>query len=212
MTTAGTFVKGALTIYEKILISPVLTQIIVMQETRDGQTTLWNNIVKLAFLAAKAVDVEERKWVMDALEDLQANGGYSSDDLSRNISQGDRTHVGIIALVIFKLKVLRRRVGYAFIAIGLRPEDVTQLQERTKSHQEYTAATSPDADQSWLGKLQPAAVTSVRLLTANTWKDIAHLQASKSHSQLRLSCTDTSGMCAFSLCLAGECAREGVRQ
>ena len=102
------FVKDALTIYEKVLSSLVLFQIILLQEKRDGQNALWNNMGKLAVLAMKAVDDDERRWVMDALEDLQLNGSYQSSDLSNNILLGDKTHVGIISLLVFKFKVLRR--------------------------------------------------------------------------------------------------------
>ena len=42
---------------------------IVEQEKRDGQNALWNNIGNLAVLASKTADQEERKWVMDSLED-----------------------------------------------------------------------------------------------------------------------------------------------
>ena len=63
------FVKDALIIYERILTVPALAQMIVEQEKRDGQNALWNNIGKLAVLASKTADQEERKWVMDSLED-----------------------------------------------------------------------------------------------------------------------------------------------
>ena len=42
------FVKDAMTIYERILSSPPLAQIIVEQEKQDGNACLWNNIGKLA--------------------------------------------------------------------------------------------------------------------------------------------------------------------
>ena len=50
-----------------ILIVPALAQMIVEQEQRDGQHALWNSIGKLAVLALKTADQEERKWVMDSL-------------------------------------------------------------------------------------------------------------------------------------------------
>ena len=193
------FVKDALIIYEKILSSPALLQIIVMQEKRDGQNALWNHMGKLSVLAAKAVDQDERKWVMDALEDLQTNSSYMSDDLSKNILQGDKTHVGIIALLLFKFKVLRRWSGFTFTAIGLRPEDVTELQERTKGHKEYFASAGPNADQSWLGKLKPSVVAAFRLLEAESL-------ATKSCFQLHLSWLHTSNI--HLLCVAGSRVQE----
>ena len=75
------FVKDALIIYERILTVPALAQMIVEQEKRDGQNALWNNIGKLAVLASKTADQEERKWVMDSLEDYQINHGYMSSAL-----------------------------------------------------------------------------------------------------------------------------------
>ena len=105
---------------------------------------------------------------MDALEDLQTNGSYQSGDLSKNILQGDKCHVGIIALLIFKFKLLRRWTGFMFTSIGLRSEDVSEVQERTKGHKEYFAAAGLDADQSWIGKLKPSAVAAFRLLEAQS--------------------------------------------
>ena len=102
------FVKDALIIYERILTVPALAQMIVEQEKRDGQNALWNNIGKLAVLASKTADQEERKWVMDSLEDYQINHRYLSGDLSKHLLQGDKSHVGIIPLLIFKYKVFRR--------------------------------------------------------------------------------------------------------
>ena len=162
------FVKDALNVYDKVLCIPALSQILVDQEKRDGQHALWNHMGKLSVLALKTVDYEERKWVMDALEDLQINSGYSSEDLSRNILQGDRSHVGIIPLLTFKYKVLSRWVGFWFTAIGLRPEDVVVLQERTRLHSSCFAAAAvpPGADYSWLGRLKPSAVAAFRLLEA----------------------------------------------
>jgi hypothetical protein len=196
------FVKDSLIIYEKILSSPVLLQIIVIQEKRDGQNALWNHMGKLSVLASKAVDQDERKWVMDALEDLQTNGHYMAGDLSKSILQGDKAHVGIIALLIFKFKVLRRWSGFTFTAIGLRPEDVTELQERTKGHKEYFASAGPNADQSWLGKLKPSAVAAFRLLEAESL-------ATKSCFQLHLSWLHTSSI--HLLCVAGSRVQEVPR-
>ena len=75
-----------MTIYERILSVPSLAHIIVEQEKRDGQNSLWNNIGKLVVLAAKTADQEERKWVMDSLEDYHTNQGYTSSDLSRKLA------------------------------------------------------------------------------------------------------------------------------
>ena len=58
-----------MTIYERILSVPSLAHIIVEPEHRDGQNSLWNNIGKLVALASRTADQEERKWVMDSLED-----------------------------------------------------------------------------------------------------------------------------------------------
>ena len=161
------FIKDALNVFEKVLVVPVLAAIITEQERRDGHKALWNHMGKLSVLAVKAVDQEERKWVMDALEDLQINGGYSAEDLSKNILQGDKSHVGIIPLLTFKFKVLGRWVGFWFTAIGLRTEDVVVLHERTRAHAScFLAATAADADQSWLGRLRPSAVAAFRLLEA----------------------------------------------
>ena len=66
---SANFVKDALIIYERILTVPTLAQMIVEQEKRDGQNALWNSIGKLVVLASKTADQEERKWVMDSLED-----------------------------------------------------------------------------------------------------------------------------------------------
>ena len=50
------FVKDVMIIYERILSVPSLAHIIVEQEKRDGQYSLWNNIGKLAVLASKTAD------------------------------------------------------------------------------------------------------------------------------------------------------------
>jgi hypothetical protein len=161
------FVKDALNVYEKILCVPKLAAIIAEQEKRDGQKALWNHMGKLSVLATKTQDQDERKWVMDALEDMQLTGNYSSDDLSKNLLLGDKAHVGVVQLLTFKYKVLSRWVGFWFLAIGLRPEDVAALQERTRMHTIcWAAAGSADADQSWLGRLKPSAVAAFRLLEA----------------------------------------------
>ena len=104
---------------------------------------------------------------MDALDDLQINSGLASEDLSGNVLRGDKTHVGMISFVAFKYKLLERLVGYWFTAIGLRVEDLAVLQDRTKSHSFIVAATAPDSDQSWLGRLQPSSVAAFRLLEAS---------------------------------------------
>jgi hypothetical protein len=96
-------------------------------------------------LAAKAVDQDERKWVMDALEDYQTNGSYQSSDLSKSILQGDKSHVGIIALLVFKFKLLRRWSGFTFASIGLRPEDVSEIQEHKQIHLTHFAKRSSNA-------------------------------------------------------------------
>ena len=161
------FIVQALIVYEKVLSIPKLAAIIMEQEKRDGQKALWNHMGKLSVLALKTADHDERKWAMDALEDMQVSGGYSSDDLSKNLLQGDRSHVGVIQLLTFKYKVLARWVGYWFTAVGLRAEDVAVLQERTRLHTSCLAAAgAADADQSWLGRLKPSAVAAFRLLEA----------------------------------------------
>ena len=120
------------------------------QEMRDGQTALWNSMGKLFVLATKTVDPEGRKWVMDALDDLQINSGLASEDLSGSVLRGDKTHVGMISLVALKYKLLERLVGYWFTAIGLRVEDLAVLQDGTNSLS-FIAATAPDSDHSWFG-------------------------------------------------------------
>ena len=161
--------KEALSIYDKVLCCFPLAQILTDQEMRDGQNALWSNMGKLFALATKIVDLEERKWVMDALEDLQINIGLTSEDLSKNILLGDRTHVGMISLMTFKYKLLARLVGYWFTSIGLRVEDVAIMQHRTKSHRGFIVAeTAPDSDHSWLGRLMPSSLAAFRLLEARS--------------------------------------------
>ena len=89
---------------------------------------------------------------------------------------GDKCHVGIIPLLVFKYKVLRRWVSYSFTAVGICPQDVAVLQEKTKTHSDCFAAMNADADHSWLGKLRPSAVAAFRLLEAFfTWGALASL-------------------------------------
>jgi hypothetical protein len=81
-----------------------------------------------------------------------------------------------------------------FTSIGLRSEDVSEMQERTKGHQEYVASSGPDADQSWLGKLKPSGVAAFRLLEvlglARQRKHLACRQPSLSHRlRICLGCT-----------------------
>ena len=109
-----------------------LAHFIVEEEKRDGQNALWNNIGKFVVLASKTADQEDRKWVMDSLEDYQRNQCYMSSDLSNNILQGDKIHVCIIPQLIFKYKVLRRLASFLFTALGLCPQYVAALQEKTK--------------------------------------------------------------------------------
>ena len=47
------FVQDVMTIHERLLSAPSLAHIIVEQENRDGQNSLWNNIGKLAVLDQK---------------------------------------------------------------------------------------------------------------------------------------------------------------
>ena len=76
---------------------PSLAHITVEQEKRGGPlNSLWNNIGKLVVLASKTADQEERKWVMDSLEDYQINNNIVSGDLSKHMLLGDKCHVGTI--------------------------------------------------------------------------------------------------------------------
>ena len=79
---------------------------------------------------------------MDSLEDYQINNNTLSSDLSKNMLMGDKCHVGIIPLLVFKYKVLRRWVSCSFIASGLCPQDLAVLQKKTKTHEELFLRTS----------------------------------------------------------------------
>ena len=103
---------------------------------------------------------------MDSLEDYQINNSTLSCDSSENILLGDKCHVGIIPLLVFKYKVLRRWVSYSFTVVWISPQYVASLQEKTKTHSDCFAAMNVDADHSWLGKLRPSAVVAFRLLEA----------------------------------------------
>ena len=139
------------------------------QEKRDGHNSLWNNIGKLVVLASKTADQEEREWVMDLLEDYQINHGYMTSDLSKDVLQGDKSRVGIIPLLIFKYKVLRRWVSvFHYCCWGLARKMWLSLQEKMKTHGACFAAVKVDADQSWLGKLRPSSVVAFRLLEARS--------------------------------------------
>ena len=82
---------------------------------------------------------------------------------------GDKWHVGIIPVLVFiKYKVLRRWVSYSFIVVGIFPQDVVVLHEKTKTHSDCFAAMHADADHSWLGKLRPSAVAAFCLLEASS--------------------------------------------
>ncbi|MFM7989872.1 MAG: hypothetical protein ACKPKO_62220, partial [Candidatus Fonsibacter sp.] len=107
--------------------------IIVDQENRDGQSALWNNIGNLVVLASKIVDQEERKWIMGSLDDYQTYDKYMSNCLSTNILPGDKSHVGIIPLLIFKYKVFRRGASNACSALGLCPQQVVCLALNTNT-------------------------------------------------------------------------------
>ena len=63
-----TFVREALNIYDKVLCCPPLAQALLDQEMRDGQNALWSHMGKLSASATKTVDLEERKWALDALK------------------------------------------------------------------------------------------------------------------------------------------------
>ena len=135
-----------------------------MQGNNDGHRALWHHKDKLAVLAERAVDLGERKWVMDAPEGLQTNGLYSSNGISKSLSQNDKTHAGIMAMLIFTFKVLRRCSGFTIAAVGLHPEDMTARKERAKGHKEYFAAAGPHLRQSWLR----STVAALRLLEAQS--------------------------------------------
>ena len=59
-------------------------------------------------------------------------------------------------------------MSYSFTALGLCPQDVALLQDKTKSHGHCLASTEADVDQSWLGKLRPSSVSAFRLLQARS--------------------------------------------
>ena len=111
---------------------PSLAHIIVEQEQRDGNNALSSNIGKLVMLASKTADQEERKWAMGSLEDYQINHNDTPSGLPKVLLQGDKSHVGIIPLLIFKYKVLRRWVSVSFTALGPCPQYLAVLQEKTK--------------------------------------------------------------------------------
>ena len=70
---------------------------------------------------------------MDSLEDYQINQSYMSNDLSENSLQGDKIHVGIIPLLIFKYKVLWRWVSCSSTALGMCLQYVAVLQKCTNA-------------------------------------------------------------------------------
>ena len=54
-------VKVVMTSCERILRVPSLAHIIVEQEKRDGQNSMWNNVGKLVVLAPNTADQEEKE-------------------------------------------------------------------------------------------------------------------------------------------------------
>ena len=70
---------------------------------RDGQNALWNTIGKLVVLASKHADQEDKKLVMDSLEDYQINHGYMSSDLAKT-NAGRQESCGHHSLVDFEVQ------------------------------------------------------------------------------------------------------------
>ena len=97
--------------YETRVRPQVLAQILVVPEKRGRNNGWWDHMGKLLALALETVNDNERMWFMEALADLQMNGGDSAEDLWKNVMQGGVLHVGIIPLLMFKYKVIARWAG-----------------------------------------------------------------------------------------------------
>ncbi|MFM7980528.1 MAG: hypothetical protein ACKPKO_14545, partial [Candidatus Fonsibacter sp.] len=95
-----------------------MVNIIVEQDSRDGHNAVRNIIGKLVVFGSNVVDQEAIKWVMGSLEDYETNDMYTSTDLSKHIVQGDKSHVGIIPLLVFKYKIIRRWLSCSCTVFG----------------------------------------------------------------------------------------------
>ena len=116
---------------------------------------------------------------MVPLHDLEIKGRYSSEDLSNNLWQGDKTHVGIIPSLTFQVRCVYAVSG--FLVRRRRPPrgECCCLAGGTKLHKPavalvgiqvqgdcLVAATACGAYHGWFGRLKPSAVAAFRLLEA----------------------------------------------
>lgn len=99
---SANFCTSALHVHNRLLSNPTIVEAILDLEANFGSRSFAHQMAKLAVIAQKA---SLRQWVMEALHDAVTHGGMKNDQITKSTLSGDKTHVGLVALMEMKHKV-----------------------------------------------------------------------------------------------------------
>ena len=105
---APTFIAQALSVHKHIISNARCVELLMDLEARFGSRSPFHRMSKLSVLASKPASVMSRECVMASIHDAVCNNQLKAGDITKTVLQGDRTHVGLVALYECKQKVTWR--------------------------------------------------------------------------------------------------------
>ena len=105
---APTFITWALSVHKHVVSNSRCVELLMDLEARFGSRSPFHRMSKLSVIATKPASVTSREWILASIHDAVCNGQLKAGDVTKTMLQGDRTHVGLVALCECKQRVTWR--------------------------------------------------------------------------------------------------------
>ena len=105
---APTFITWALSVHKHVVSNSRCVELLMDLEARFGSRSPFHRMSKLSVIATTPASVTSREWILASIHDAVCNGQLKAGDVTKTMLQGDRTHVGLVALCECKQRVTWR--------------------------------------------------------------------------------------------------------
>ena len=154
-TITANFVAAAIRVFNKMLRSPRIMELLVAEENERGKASIFNSSSVLDAFAKAAKDEESSYWLVKTVLHRLASGDSPKDYGIKSLTGKGTGAKGDLQLWLMKLDLQRYFEKWMSSETTLRKEDIKAVTD-INSHDKFLLLCGPDANISWQGTLSKA--------------------------------------------------------
>ena len=168
------FIRTALTVYEKICRVPEIVGVIERLELKYGERSCLNSMSKLVKITEKCDTLAFRILLFAAIEDSITRGQNPNSKFTREFLTGgggkdttSHSSISFVQIIQFKWKMRHHMLTVEMPREKLHADDIKQISSATDDYSAYRLLVEDDTDagdRTWIGAMKHSSVLALRVI------------------------------------------------